>query len=53
MKVPRTLLVAIALASGGASSALDGNGPNDAVEALLVPRSTTTVEIPFYTTVSS
>jgi len=49
MKLPHTLLVAIALQSGCASSALDGDVLNKAVEALLTPRSTTTVEIPFYT----
>ena len=53
MKLPHTLLVAVALASGCASSALDDNVQNNAVEALLVPRSAMTVEIPFYTTVSS
>jgi hypothetical protein len=53
MKLPYTLLVAVALASGCASSALDDNVQNNAVEALLVPRSAMTVEIPFYTTVSS
>ncbi|KAF4624897.1 hypothetical protein G7Y89_g13270 [Cudoniella acicularis] len=49
MKLPHTLLAAIALASGCASSALDGNVQNNSVEALLVPRSAMTVEIPFYT----
>jgi hypothetical protein len=53
MKLRSAVLAAIALAAGCTASALDTQVPNNGVEGLLDRRSTMTVEVPFYTVVSS